>query len=444
MIQNYQKLIANGATQELQQKRKDALDIITAALDAVNPYNAVSTCISENKLVLGTKTLDLTSFEHLYVIGFGKASVGMATAACDNLAVKQGIVITNDPQATSSHETLTIMTGGHPLPTQGSITGAQHILELLGQTTQNDLVLVVISGGGSALFCHPRVSLEEMQETTHQLLKSGADINEINTIRKHLSQVKGGQLVTSTPATVVSLIISDIVNDPIDFIASGPTAPDTTTYQDAETILKKYHIWDSIPAAIHTTITKGIQGELPETPKPHDPIFKRVHNSIIASNALACQQAITKAEHLGYTPHLYTTQLTGEARELGPHLVNQAQQLHENNNITAMISGGEPTVTIKGSGKGGRNQELVLSSIKHLEKQPVVLVSFGTDGIDGTSPAAGALADEYTLQRATKQGLDIDHYLENNDSSTFFTHLQDTILTGPTGTNVMDIQLLLM
>jgi glycerate-2-kinase len=273
------------------------------------------------------------------------------------------------------------------------------------------------------------------------LLKCGADINEINTIRKHLSQIKGGQLAKLTDATIVSLIISDIVNDPIEFIASGPTHPDTTTYSNALEILEKYELIDKVPKEVLKVLEDGKKGEIPETPKSDDPIFKKVHNFIIANIEKACSKAIDKASELGYHTKLLSTSLTGEAKIASIYLLNQIKKLPNPNTI--LISGGETTVKIQGNGKGGRNQELILAGIEDIADSEIVFASFATDGIDGKSDAAGAIADGLSLSRAKIKKLDPTSHLENNNSYVFFKALKDIFITDLTGTNVMDIQLII-
>ena len=326
LFKNYDDLVLNGQTPVLQQKRKDVLDILTAAVDAVQPSRVVKDVFCGTQLVFASETIDLSSFDHLYVVGFGKASVGMAQAVCDAVTVTKGVVITNDPSAIITNHSIEVITGGHPLPNEGSIHGAEKILDLLCQCSENDCVIVLISGGGSALFCKPRVPLNDLQKTIDLLLRSGASIDELNTIRKHLSLVKGGQLAQYTKAVIVSLIISDIVHDPISSIASGPTSPDPTTFSDAREILKRYELWTNIPATVRTVITEGIAGRISETLKENDPVFKTVFNFIIANNERACQGAIKKAKELGYDAKLMTTSITGEARVIGKYLINRVKK----------------------------------------------------------------------------------------------------------------------
>ena len=443
-FEHRKQLIGNGRTAEIRKKRELMLNLFSQVLKAVNPYNAVTSHIDGSSLFLHNKTIDVNRFHNVYVLGFGKGSVGMTQAVCDYLPVKRGLAITNDKESSVSHQDVETIVGGHPVPNKQSVVGAKKANELLATCEPNDLVIILISGGGSALLASPRIPLSDLQKTTKLLLGSGATIQEINTIRKHLSTVKGGQLVRSLPCQVVTLIISDVVGDPLEFISSGPTVGDSTTFSDAYEILNRYNLWHKIPESTRHVIEQGKQELIPETPSQSDPVFAHVNNSIIANNTMACETAFNHAKKLGLNPVLISTQLTGEARTLSMDLFEKATQSYNDHIGNVFISGGEPTVTIKGSGKGGRNQELVLSMVHLLKGSQSVFGSFGTDGIDGMSPAAGAIADGNTVQRAEEKNIDSLDYLENNDSFTYFNTLNDTLITGPTGTNVMDIQIFMM
>jgi glycerate-2-kinase len=333
--------------------------------------------------------------------------------------------------------------GNHPITSQNSIDGTNKILDMVKNCNENDLLIVLISGGGSALFSKPRTSLKDIQKTNDLLLRSGANINEINTIRKHLSFVKGGQLVKFVKSQIISLIISDIINDPVEFIASGPTYPDSTTFLDAKNILIKYKLWEKIPLSVRNLIDDGISKKISETPKEDSPVFSRVSNFIIANNEIACRAAEEKAKKLNYKTMLLTTSLEGEAKDIGKYLAEKAINYTTEKKKLLFITGGETTVTIRGDGKGGRNQEMVLGSVYELSNKDVIFSSFATDGIDGKSIAAGAIADGYTFSKAQKRNLDYKSYLIINNSYNFFNKLNDLLITGPTGTNVMDIQILI-
>ena len=443
LFKNKSQIIKNGKTEELKEIRKDILEILSAAVDSVDSYSAVKAIIKNKKITLDKKNFDVSDYDNIYLIGFGKASTGMAQAVCDLLPIKKGAIITSEQKKKSCNSFFTSFNGSHPIPNKKNIDATKKLLEIVKKCRKNDLLIILISGGGSALFCKPRVSINDIQQTTDLLLKSGADIKEINTIRKHLSFVKGGQLAKIAQCTVLSLIISDIIRDPIEFIASGPTYPDSTTFIDAKEVLIKYNLWSKVPLSVIKIINNGITGKIPETPKKDEKSFSNVYNYIIANNDIACNAAEEKAEELGYKTMLLTTCLEGDAKEKGKYLTEKALNFHSYAKKIIFISGGETTVKIKGVGIGGRNQEMVLSSINKISNRRLVFSSFATDGIDGSSDAAGAIADSYSYTRATDNKLDPFLYLEDNNSYEFFKNLGDNLITGPTGTNVMDIQLII-
>ena len=441
-FRNREQIINNGWTPELRKIRTDVLDILDSVLEAVDPYKAVRSRFKNDIIVFEEESIDISAFDNVYLVGFGKASVGMAQAVCDSVDVKEGVVVTNDPNNQVKNDNVVTIVGGHPLPDQGSIDGAEKILSVVKKCNDCDVLIVLISGGGSALLSKPRVGLEDLQSVTSLLLKCGADINEINTIRKHLSLVKGGQLAASSNSLVISFIISDIIGDPISFIASGPTYPDSTSFTDALRVLEKYDLWEKIPLSAKKVIDNGVKGIIPDTPNEDDVVFKNVFNFIVANNEIACKAAEKKARNLGYETMLLTTSLDGEAKEKGRFLVDKVLN-YMNSKSRVFISGGETTVTIHGDGKGGRNQEMILGSVRDLFEKDVVFASFATDGVDGMSDAAGAIADGFTLSRALSKGLDPDVFLRNNNSYEFFKNLDDLFMTGPTGTNVMDVQIVI-
>ncbi len=335
----------------------------------------------------------------------------------------------------------------HPIPNRSGVRGVEEMLKLVNLPSEKDLVICLISGGASALMPLPakEIDLQVKQKVTSLLLKSGANIREINAVRKHLSAVKGGRLAERlSPATVLSLIISDVVGDDIGSIASGPTAPDETTYQDAKLVLENYALWRKIPVSARTLIEKGTRGRLAETPKSNSDIFDKVHNVIIGSNKISCAAAASFLRKAGFRTLLLSTRIRGEARHVGSVVAAILADSQENQipvrTPAAIVAGGETTVTVHGNGVGGRNQELVLSAalgISGLES--VGIASIGTDGVDGPTNAAGAIADGNTVRRGLKLGLDANAFLQNNDSHNFFKKLNDLIITGPTGTNVNDI-----
>lgn len=443
LFKNQEQIIKNGKTLELKKLRKDILEILTSALDAVNPYFIVKAKFDGKKIILDSKKIDLTNFKNIFLIGFGKASVGMAQAVCDSIYVKKGVVITNDSNKKVKSKSILTLVGPHPIPNKKSIENTNKILDIVKNCDKNDLLIVLISGGGSALLCKPKINIKDFQKTINIFLKSGANINEINTIRKHLSLVKGGQLLNYTKSNVISFIISDIVGDPLESIASGPTYPDSTTYYDSKKIIEKYKLWKKIPFSVKKVIVEGITGKITETIKKDNPILKKVNNIIVANNKIACNAAAKKAYELGYKTKILTTSLTGEARKVGNELVEKVKNYKTIEKKIAFISGGETIVKIIGNGKGGRNLEMVLSAIKKLSNKNIIFASFATDGIDGNCNAAGALADNYTYNRAQKKGLDPNKFLKENNSYEFFKKLGDLLITNKTGTNVMDIQILI-
>ena len=311
--------------------------------------------------------------------------------------------------------------------------------------------MCLISGGGSALLVSPSegISLAEKQELTGLLLRSGADIHELNTVRKHISRVKGGRLAEiAYPAHIISLIISDVIGDSLDVIASGPTSPDHSTYADALGVLEKYGLINECPESILAYLSKGAKGSFPETPKEGDVIFERVENTIIGNNRMAIECAKKKAEEMGFHAEIRSTALSGEARNVGKRLAREAMEIRKARTTgrpVCLISGGETTVTVHGNGRGGRNMELALAFAIEIEGiDGIALLSSGTDGTDGPTDAAGAIVDGQTTQKARNLGLDPGTYLRHNDSYTFFGRIGELFITGPTETNVMDMQMVLI
>lgn len=450
-------------------------EIFYAALNAVDPYNAVK--LYTGKIRDGYQD---GHFQKLIVISFGKAACSMARAVEDELGYlfDTGILITKyghtieqqNNRAAEQQEilekshsllkttaplsycstALKIFEAGHPLPDENGFRGTEEIIRLLKKADENTLVLCLISGGGSALLVSPYegITLAEKQEMTQLLLKAGADINELNTVRKHISKVKGGRLAEiACPAKVISLILSDVVGDSLDVIASGPTSPDTTTFHDALAVLEKYRLKDKAPQGILDVLNKGVKGGIPETPKESDAVFSNVENIIIGSNKIALEAARKKAEEMGFQTEIISSELTGEARDAGRWLADiaRSKSLNSSNRLNCLISGGETTVTVRGNGLGGRNMELALAFSMEIEGiEGITLLSAGTDGTDGPTDAAGAMADGHSVLKARETGLDPEEYLNNNDSYNFFKKIDGLFTTGPTGTNVMDVQIIIV
>jgi hydroxypyruvate reductase len=399
------------------------------------------------------------------VVGAGKAGAPMAQAISDifgpkitsgQVIVKYGYVtekskIENRLSPDGEKSKIQILEAGHPIPDQAGLEAAQEIATLLSQAGADDTVICLISGGASALLTLPAapLTLADLQATTAALLAAGATINQVNTIRKHLSAVKGGRLAQlAQPATVYALILSDVVGDPLEVIGSGPTVPDPTTFADAWTIVEQFQLQTALPPAVVQRLQAGCAGDVPDTPKPGDSIFERVHNIIIGSNRLAAQAAVKAAQSAGFEACLLSTFVEGEAREVGKVAAALAKGLARAEGLlprpACLVLGGETTVTLKGNGQGGRNQEMALAAAIALAGWPDVLVAcFGTDGSDGPTDAAGAFADGQTVGRAQVMGLEAIEYLQRNDAYNFFAALDDLILTGPTNTNVNDLTFIL-
>ena len=421
--------------------RKDAEAIFRAALEAVDPYRCVRSSL---------EGMDLRG--RTFVVGMGKASVQMAKAAEDILGdrIEEGLVVTKYGHGGKLRR-IKVLEAGHPVPDQAGTRAAEEILKVALRAGEGDILLCLISGGGSALTPLPPegITLEEKRRTTELLLRCGARIEELNAVRKHLSRIKGGRLAeAANPARVVSLVLSDVVGDPLEVIASGPTVPDPTTFEDCILIARKYGIWEELPSSVRLRFEMGAKGILPETPKPGDPAFSSCKNTIVGNNRTALEAARREAEVRGYKALLLTSFLQGEAREVGRALASVVKEVRKSGEPVeppaCLLCGGETTVTVRGKGKGGRNQELALASAFKLDGiDSCLVVSVGSDGIDGVSEAAGALADGTTLRRARELGLDPLAYLSNNDSYAFFSKLGDAIITGPTGNNLNDVILAL-
>jgi len=437
--------------------REATLTIFRAALAAADPRQAVQRAMQRDgtRLRVQNRVYDLARVKNVLVIGFGKASATMAQAIEEILAdrIARGwVTVKYGHTAPLTTGKIHLHEAGHPLLDQNSLDGTQQILAILDAATENDLVVCLISGGGSALLELPiaGVSLDDLRATTDALLRCGATINEINTLRKHISQVKGGQLARRAgQAPVVSLILSDVIGSPLDAIASGPAAPDTTSFADARAVIERRGLRGQIPAHIVAHIERGARGDIPDTPKTGDPIFARVQNVIIADLTIACDAAMQAARQLGYNSLLLSSFVQGEAREFAKFLSAIAREINVSERPVrkpaCVVCGGETTVTLRGKGKGGRNQEIALAAaIEMAGMENVVILSGGTDGTDGPNDAAGAIADGTTIARASAKGLDARAYLANNDSYNFFQPLGDLLITGPTGTNVNDVTVLMV
>ncbi|MBW2028802.1 MAG: glycerate kinase [Deltaproteobacteria bacterium] len=446
--------------EDLKAMRDDARQLFRAALRSVDPYAAVRNFVvlEGEKILLGPAKgqkmkLDLGRFERVLIVGGGKATAPMAKALEDLVGERIGKGLINVKYGfTESLKYVETTEAGHPLPDQSGVEGTRKILELLAEAGKKDLIISLISGGGSALLPQPadKISLEEKQALTKRLLECGASIDEINTIRKHISSSKGGQMARfAYPATTVNLMLSDVVGDKMDVIASGPFVFDRSTFQDALAVVGKYDLKD-IPDSITSYLERGSEGRVPETPKEGDPIFEKVHNYVVGSNMQALKAAEAEARKMGYKTLILSSMVEGETRDVAKmHTAIVKEVLKTGNPLSppaCIISGGETTVTIRGKGLGGRNQEFCLSAAIDLAgiAPRVVILSGGTDGNDGPTPAAGAIVDPLTVRRGAEKGITALEYLMNNDSYHYFEKTGELLITGPTNTNVMDVRILLI
>lgn len=435
--------------------QKDRLTAIAqAGIDSVMPENVIRSWLSiaGDELKIGNTVYDLGRYERVHALGAGKASASMAKAALEVMGdrLHGGLVVTKYGHGLGLGG-ITVLEADHPVPDENSVAGAKAIMAKARELEEKDLALFLMSGGASALTVYPAegISLEEKQETTRLLLNCGADIHEINAVRKHLSGFKGGNLAKAVcPATTATLAISDVVGNDLDVIGSGPTVPDSSTFGTCLKILGKYGMAASLPAPVLHHLQQGAAGLAPETLKPDDPCFENVENTIVADNFRALERAAWKAQDLGYEPYIVYREMTGEARKVAEDLVERAVGLCRERPAgkvkKCLLAGGETTVTIHGNGKGGRNQELALAAAIAISKHPefkerMALASVGTDGTDGPTDAAGGFALPGTIDRAKGQGLDAQAFLDNNDAYNLLKQTGDLLITGPTRTNVMDI-----
>ncbi len=441
------------------QLRIDAQAIYWAGVDAVDARNAVTRHLSiedeTNVLRVGTDVrLPLSQFERIFVVGAGKAAAPMV-AAIEGIIlphfVPEGSVNVKYGHTAPLPRFVSLNECSHPVPDRAGVDGARKIEGNLNQLNSRDLLFVLISGGASALLPAPvdGISLEEKQETTDLVLRAGADIYELNTVRKHLSSLKGGQLaMRANHATVVALILSDVIGDPLDVIGSGLTAPDPSTFEDALNVLEKYALTRTVPKAVVDRLLRGTRGEVAETPKSTDSNGSRVYNVIVGSNRLAIESAAQAATALGYQTSVVSSTLQGETRRVAQSQIELLREVISNGPPAAppvcLLSGGETTVTVRGSGKGGRNQEFALAAAIAMEGLPnAVILAAGTDGTDGTTDAAGGIVDSTTVARDLAVGLSPVEFLDRNDSYSILDAVGDLFKTGVTGTNVMDLNILL-
>jgi hydroxypyruvate reductase len=446
-----------------QSLRKDALALFQIGIDAADSYLATKKClnVADNHFEISLDGNNPTKkrtgrWSRIHLIAFGKAACQMIRAAEEVIPSHR---LASKPLAVTNHENvmaldnIEVIACNHPIPDQAGYNAAKLIAEKLSHSEEDDLVLLLISGGGSALIPYPAagISLHDKQATTQLLLASNATIHQINCVRKHLSQLKGGHLARlAAPADCHALILSDVVNDDLSTIASGTTVADSTTFSDAVNILKEKEIWHKVPLNVQTFLEKGNNGEVSETPKADDLFFKKTTHTIIGSNRISLNAIIKLAQDRYYKTHVFNDQLSGEAKEIAEQLVLYTINLTEHSfpQATAILAGGESTVTLNGTGRGGRNQEMALAfaiaAEKHQLKGKWVFLSAGSDGLDGPTDAAGGLVDTDTLSAIKKAKANAENRLQNNDSYSALKKSGDLVITGATGTNVADFQILLI
>ncbi|MCX8021203.1 MAG: glycerate kinase [Syntrophorhabdaceae bacterium] len=426
-------------------------EIFQAGLAAVDPKACLFSIEDRIKSIL-----DDRRYDNFLVIAFGKGAHPMTEALLEinnNYREIRGVVITKYGHLKNSPcpPHFSLFEAGHPVPDERGLYATSKALELIKKVGKNTFVFFLISGGGSSLFVYPKepITLEDKSKTTHLLLRAGADIFELNCVRKHISAVKGGRLAELVwPAPSISLILSDVIGDPLDVIASGPTSPDSTTYREAMAVIEKYRLKNTLPESVISHIKMGVEGLFPETPKAHHPAFTNTEHVVIGNLKKAMEASARKAEELGFTVFLGSDRINGEAKEVGSALARKSVAMKiekPEGKKLCFLQGGETTVTVKGKGIGGRNMELALAYAAEIkDPKGLSMLSAGTDGTDGPTDGAGAIVDEETMEEMGRLGLDPSVFLSENDSYTFFNKTKSLFITGPTGTNVMDMQIVLI
>ena len=436
--------------------RRHANEIFKHVLGTLDPEQLVKEKVSilDSTLVVEEREYDLNNYENIYVVGGGKACAPMAKAMEDILGDKidDGLIVVKYNHGLPLKKIETVE-ASHPIPDKNGVRGTSNILRLLSKTGEKDLIICLISGGGSALLVQPHkeITLQDIQTTSAELLACGAAIDEINTVRKHLSSIKGGQIAKAAyPSTLITLILSDVVGDPMDIIASGPTVPDESTFEDAYAIIQKYSLEEKMPNSACGFLKRGKMGKIEETPEAGNEIFDNTQNIIVGSNRIALEAAEKRAREMGYNTIILSSLVEGESRDAAKFLAAIAKEVSRTGTPipkpACIIAGGETTVTIRGKGKGGRNQEFALSAAMEIEGcEGVVILSAGTDGTDGPTDATGAIVDFNTCKDAReKSNLNPEEFLSRNNSYNFFKKTGEHIITGPTMTNVMDIMISLI
>ncbi|OGW66592.1 MAG: glycerate kinase [Nitrospirae bacterium RIFCSPLOWO2_02_FULL_62_14] len=428
--------------------------LLRAGLAAVDPRQAVSRVVSRTKagVRIAGRRYDVRGSGKIVAVGAGKASAAMALALEQRLGARlAGGLVAVKRGAAAPAGRITVVTAGHPVPDQAGRKAAMQVLALVKGLTRDDLLIVLLSGGASSLLPLPApgLTLADTQKTTELLLNSGAAIREINAVRKHLSAITGGRLAAVTGARVVTLILSDVIGDDLGAIGSGPTAPDPTTYADACAILRRFHIWNLVPVRVRRHLLRGRRGSLDETPKPGARLFRRVRHHVLGNNRTAVEAVCREAVRAGLRPHVLSRPMTGDVREAAASFGRLAHKIVSCGKSVrppaCLIAGGEPTVVVRGRGRGGRAQEFALAAAMGIAGLPNIRIAgFGTDGSDGPTDAAGAVVDGGTVARAAQQGMDAAAFLRRHNAYSFFKRAGGHIVTGPTGTNVNDLYLMIV
>lgn len=469
-VKNTSQLLLNDLNKNQIVLRKIGLQALEIVIQAVKPKNIMekSIKIQNGKLFIQNDEYDLHRYEKVFIIGGGKATAEMALSL-ERFLIKmkdidyEGII--NIPTNTEKQELfkksrISINFASHPIPNESGLNGTKSMMEIIENSTKNDLIFCLISGGGSSLLPLPKqdIKLEDLQKVNSLLLSSGASIHEINIIRKHLSEFKGGNLVkklyNSSRAALISLIISDVVGDNLDSIASGPTVPDKSTFKDALEIIKKYDLLGKIPSSVKEYLERGLIDQNLENPKPNDDCFTNINNYLIGSVTSAVQEIKPFLNEKRFEVKYFSNEILGEAKEFGKSIysiicqyVEERLDRNKSENI-ALIGTGELTVTIRGNGVGGRNQEMLLGFLNYVKDKKInynfLIIGANLDGIEGNSKAMGAIADNYVLEQIVSKNIDSEKLLENNNSNGFFKQLGVELITGPTGCNVNDLVLILL
>ncbi len=470
ILKNYSELLPDNLTENERALRKAGLMGLEFAIKGVKPTKLVENAlkIHNKKIQIQNEVFDVDDYDHIYIVGGGKATAEMALILEMILTQKlkfqnyKGYI--NIPEGLNLKESRTktkiIMNrASHPIPNKNGVEGVKKMMQLIKGATSRDLVFCLISGGGSALLPYPKktITLENLQSLNSLLLKSGASIQEINAVRKHLSKFKGGnfakELYISGGSTLIALIISDVIGDNLDFIASGPTVPDSTTLRDAVEVLERYNLWEHVSDSIRNILKEGLKDDSRENPKQGDPCFQKVHNYLIGSIKNGIDKIQQFLEQNDFKTQYFSDNISGEAKEFGLELFHIIEKRKDEINAKhvskmGLMGSGELTVTIKGNGVGGRNQEMLLSFLKHCKDKKIeynfLIIGANLDGIEGNSDAMGALVDNRVFYQAQNSNINLEKYLKNNDSNRFFKRIGTELITGPTGCNVNDLVIILL